>query len=206
MNEQEIFGLMALAKKNQETLETLLASAHRERDELRAQNEALRESIANIGRNARTLNESAAAGAREAVERSMLGVADRASETSRKAAEPLIKRMGEATEAAFKASDDLHAGANAIGGRMVLYAAMAAVGLMVSAAAIGYSIGAWTESEVVELRQERAALQVSMAEFERRAGRAQLSNCDKRLCVRIVPDKTNYGVPGKEVYAVIYGY
>ncbi|MDL5039412.1 hypothetical protein QRD40_24075 [Comamonas sp. Y6] len=114
--------------------------------------------------------------------------------------------MSEVTDAAFKASDDLHAGANAIGGRMVLYAAMGAVGLMVSAAAIGYGIGAWTESEVVELRLERAALQASVADFERRAGRAQLSSCDKRLCVRIVPDKTNYGVPGKEVYAIIHGY
>lgn len=206
MNEQEIFGLMALAKKNQETLETLLVSAQRERDELRTQNEALRESIANIGRNARTVNESAAAGAREAVERSMLGVADRASETSRKAAEPLIKRMGEATEAAFKASDDLHAGANAIGGRMVLYAAMAAVGLMVSAAAIGYSIGAWTESEVVELRQERAVLQAAVSDFEKRAGRAVLSLCgnSKKTCVKVNP--TQRYLDNESVYYVINGY
>lgn len=136
----------------------------------------------------------------------MLGVADRASETSRKAAEPLIKRMGEVTEAAFKTSDDLHAGANAIGGRMVFYAAMAAVGLMVSAAAIGYSIGAWTESEVVELRQERAVLQASVADFERRAGRAVLSNCGekRRLCVQVDP-KLMWGSPNAPFY-IVSGY
>lgn len=61
--------------------------------------------------------------------------------------------------------------------------------LMVSAAAIGYGIGAWTESEVVELRQERAALQASVADFERRAGRAVLNVCGEkqRLCVQVEP-------------------
>lgn len=184
--QEKIYSLIAVTEQHQQLLGELLASVQKERDELREQNEVLRKGITELRVQTDAVRGSASAGAREAVERTMLGVADRASETSRKTAEPLIKHMRAATDEAIKASDNLSEGAKAIGGRLMFYASMGGVMLMISAAAIGYGMGAWSKHELKELRQERTNLEVVVAGLEERGGRLSLANCGKgKQCVEI---------------------
>ena len=204
--QQQIFSLMGIAEDQQVEIYKLITSLAQQRDALAVQNGALQERVQDLQAQIEGVRISASAGAREAVERTMLGVADKASEASRKAAEPLIARMTQATAKAMEATESLHESAANIGARMMLYTALGAAGLMVCAAAIGYGIGAWTESEVVELRQERSHLQASVANFESRAARAILSTCGdkKRLCIQVEPTE-RFG-DGTKQFAIIKGY
>lgn len=186
--QQQLFSAMTVVQDQQESMEKLLAALQAEREQLAARNAALVSTLEQLQTASGRMESTAAAAVRESMNRSMLGVADKAAEAATQGVQPLFEQVKTASEQASFAGDKLHDAANAIGGRLLTWALFSVVVLTVCGAATGYITTALTQSEVEELRQERAHLQATVTQLERRGGRLEVVPCDKTgkyQCVEI---------------------
>lgn len=189
-HQEAIYALMAVVEDQRDELTQVLEEIRKERDELRKQNEALAAKLATVDESIEGVKLAASGGAAFGVDAALRETAKTALNSAKAAADPLVKKLAEATGAAEQAAANLIEAGDKVGSRQMLYAIICAALLMAVALTVGLGMQGWIGSDIVDLRQTRAQMQSTVDELERRGGGLQIASCDKTgktTCVQINP-------------------
>lgn len=162
---EQLFGLIAAAEAQQKAAATAIAGMAKERGELAATLEALKNAAGTLQK-----------GLQEAAGRAVKDSLDQSLENAEKVSNRAVGVLRDATEQVRQA------------GTWVSFKTAAAVGL-VGVLTIGavYGIGRYmvssTLQEISDLRAQKAELQANVDDLAKRGGRVKLNTCGGRLCV-----------------------
>lgn len=206
----ELFGMMKIAKTQQEAVQTAIdglaverAALAKERAALAAalaqQTEAVKSAAGSVFDVADSIRQAAsdaipairraageAVGA--SVRQSLAGASDALGEASR----PVVMQLSGVVKAASEAEASLKNAGQWFAWKWVAVAAGGLVGVcLVAYAALAYQL-----HQVSSLRREKAALQASVEELEKRGGRIVMTTCGGRLCIEASGDQGGGGKSG----------
>lgn len=163
--QEQLFGLIEAAETQQKAAATAIAAMAKERRELAATVEAIRNAAGTLQN-----------GLQDAAGRAVKDSLNQSLENAEKVANRAVNVLREATHQVREA------------GTWVSFKTAAAVGLA-GALTIGavYGIGRYmvasTLTEIQELRAQKVELQANVDDLARRGGRARLNMCGGRLCI-----------------------
>lgn len=195
--QEQLFGLMAVAQEQQQAVEAAVAGLAAERAALAKERAALAQATASVVDGAGEVRRAAAAvtpaaqkAAGEAVSASvrqaLAGAAQTAASALGEATRPVVGNLSSAAEAAAAAAASIRNAGQWFAWKWVAVAAGGVVGLGL----LAYAAVAWQMHQVERLSEQRAALaaevarlQASVAALERRGGKIVLNNCGGRLCI-----------------------
>jgi cell division protein FtsB len=212
----QIYGLMAVAEEHQNAVAAALECLEKERAAL----DALRRDLNNqsVAMNAArketvsTIQNATEAATRDAVARSIAGVAHVVVDEFRANWRPFLTEVDKSTDAMSEAAAKVRSTTTWFAWRWLALMATFVVGLLLLASVATTAAIAWQRNEISALRRERVALASEVAKLQEQAdawaakgGRARLEVCGAklRLCVR-VDKKDAYGVDAD--YYVLRGY
>ncbi len=190
----ELFGMMRIAKAQQEAVQAALDGLAAERDALAKERAALaaeRDALAGTVKNA--------------VSTSLAGAANVAAAALGDAARPVIDNLSGVVQAAAKAEASIERAGAWFAWKWVAVA----VGGLVGVCLVAYASLAWQMHQVSSLRKEKAALQAdvaalqaNVAALEKNGGRIVMRTCGGRLCIEASSDQgngmTNWRGPWKD--------
>lgn len=216
----ELFGMMKIAKTQQEAVKAALdglaterAAMAKDRAALAAalaqQTEAVKQAAGSVsgvaGEVRRAANEAipglqkaASAAVDDAVSKSLAGASETAASALSAAARPVIGNLSGVVQAAGEAERSLKNAGQWFAWKWVAVAGGGVVGVCL----VAYAALAWQLHQVSSLNDEKAALQAdvaqlqaNVAELEKKGGRIRLDKCgpDNRLCVEIARDQGSGG-------------
>ncbi len=198
--QEKLFTLMALAEEQQKSAQTVL-------EELAQTTQALTAATAALTHIPPTLEQAAA----QAMHQSLMGASRIAAASLESAAMPILSKLNGVTSQAEAAETKLK---NAVAWFTWRWAGLATLSIGVTFVVwwlLAQALLWWHKDEVEQLLVQRAALTRELAQlqaqanvFEARAGRATLSKCANRLCIRIDKQATAFGDEGD--YRIIRGY
>lgn len=204
----ELFGMMKIAKTQQEAVQTALdglaaerAALAKERANLAAtlaqQAEAVKSAAGGVSNVAASIRQAAsdaipaiqkaageAVGA--SVKQSLAGASDAAAKALGEAARPVIGSLSGVIQSAGEAEASLKNAGQWFAWKWVAVAAGGLVGVCL----VAYAALAWQLHQVSSLREEKAGLQADIAQMqanvatlEKKGGRIVMTTCGGRLCI-----------------------
>ena len=216
----ELFGMMKIAKTQQEAVKTALdglaaerAALAKDRAALAAalaqQTEAVKQaagSVTNVAASIRqaasdsipAIQKAAGEAVGASVRQTLAGASGEAATALSAAAKPVIGSLSGVVQAAGDAESSLKNAGQWFAWKWVAVAAGGVAGVCL----VAYAALAWQLHQVSSLNDEKAALQAEVAELqanvaalEKRGGRIRLDRCgpDNRLCVEIASDQGSGG-------------
>ena len=209
----ELFGMMKIAKTQQEAVKAALdglaaerAALAKDRAALAAalaqQTEAVKQaagSVTNVAASIRqaasdsipAIQKAAGEAVGASVRQTLAGASDEAVKALSAAAKPVIGSLSGVVQAAGEAESSLKNAGQWFAWKWVAVAGGGLVGVCL----VAYAALAWQLHQVSSLREEKTALQANVAELEKKGGRIRLDKCgpDNRLCVEIARDQGSGG-------------
>jgi len=203
--QEQIFGLLAIAKEQQAAIKAALDALALERAAL-AQERAALHQIAGVAHNAAGamqrsaadavpgIQQAAASAVSSSVASSMQAASKGAAMALRDACGPVVTALDEVAARAREAEAQLHGAAKSFGWKWVFVSSGAVLALGAAVWAVSVGNTAWQRREIDSLKAERAAVQDEIAQMKtvandlaRRGGRAQWNTCGEkaRLCIRV---------------------
>lgn len=195
--QQQLFGLMAVAEEHQKAVKAAIDALAAERAALARERAAVAQaaaSVAGIPGEVRKAAVDAIAAIQQAagetvgaaVSKSLAGASDVAAKALGEAAKPVIRNLSGVVQAASEAEGAIrHAGAW-FAWKWVAVAA----GGMAGVCLVAYVALAWQLHQVSSLREEKASLQLDIAQMQanvadlkRKGGRIVMATCGGRLCI-----------------------
>lgn len=195
----ELFGMMKIAKTQQEAVQTALDMLAVERAALAKERAAVAQAAASVAGAAGEVREAAAeaisvieeaVGA--SVRRSLAGASDAAAKALGEASRPVVMQLSGVLQSAGEAEASLKNASQWFAWKWVAVAAGGLVGVCL----VAYAALAWQLHQVSSLRREKAALQASVEELEKRGGRIVMTTCGGRLCIEASNDQGGGGKSG----------
>src|SRR5260363_300969 len=172
----ELFGMMKVAKAQQETVETCLRALTAERIALAKERAALAQQTEAVRQAASAVLVVIRKAVGEAVGVSMK---EALAGISGEAVKPVIARLSSVVQTAGQTESALRKAGQWFAWKWV---AVAAGGLM-GVCLFAYAALAWQLHQVKNLRAEKAQLQANVAMLEKRGGKMVILNCGGRLCI-----------------------
>lgn len=204
MDEQTIFGLIALAEEQQRAVSEAISELGKETRKLTAAAAATGEQAVAASAAAENISRTAAAACSTAVADAMKRAGDTAGKAIENGCSPVVSQLTRASKSVFEAERKLNGAAEKISWKWFINsAALTAAAVIVVCAACWIAAG-WSRSDLEELRAEKIKLneeikrmQVAANNLAQRGGRVQVRDCGApaRTCVRV--DK-NAGVFGND--------
>lgn len=195
-DEDTILGLIAAAEEHQRAAKIAI-------DGLAAERAALARAVQGVRAAA---GEAVAGAARQ----SLAGASETAVAAFSKAAEPFTQKVEAVADKADKAADRVNSAARWIGAKAVAVA----VGCIIVVGLAAWGLVALERHQVSDLSAEAAQLReqiaqerATVAELDKRGGKAKLNWCGpgRRLCVHVDTKAGTFG-DGHATYMVIKGY
>lgn len=184
MDEQTLFGLMAIAQEQQKAVDAALHKLGARQIELNAliaRADGAVEKIEQSSKNAESIIEKTTQRAVEqGIKQALQRVTEQTRTTLADAINPATHALNEVTTLVIEADKQLHATKNSLSWKF--YGVMTLVCCLLLATTLGLA------KLFVPSFQEIADLRSSVADLERRGGKAQLGTCGengKRLCAKI---------------------
>ena len=181
MNEQALFGLMAVAQEQQQAAAAQLAALEQQQAQLTATIEQARrvvEVMSNAGTASAGLIERATKKAVDkAVTEALAGVSKVARDSLAGAVVPALSAIKGAAGRAQEAEKSLRDAVGWVGWKWAGICGAASAGLLV----VVWSLAVF----MTPSGSEMAELRANITNLERRGGKIKLSTCEKRLCARI---------------------
>lgn len=196
--QQQLFGLMAVAEEHQKAVKAALDGLAAERAALAKERAAVAQaaqSVAGVAGEVKkaaaeaipAIQKAAGSAVGDAVRVSLAGASETAANALSAAAKPVIGSLSGAVQAAGEAERSLKNAGQWFAWKWVAVAAGGLAGLFL----VALGAVAWQRHQVEQLAEQKAALQASVAELEKKGGRIRLDRCgpDSRLCVEIARDQ-----------------
>lgn len=168
MDEQELFGLVAVAQEQQKAVKSAIDGLTAERVALARERAALGTVVA------------------DSVKQSLRGASEVATKSLREAANPIFSKLDSAVRAATEVEGYMRAAGAWFAWKWVAMAAGGTAGVCL----IAYLALAWQLHEVSSLRTEKAALaaevtqmRANVSALKRRGGNIVMTTCGGRLCI-----------------------
>jgi hypothetical protein len=185
MDEQQIFGLMAVAEDQQKAVAAAIAGLAAERAALARE----RELLAQV---AQGIQKATGDAVSAAVKQSLAGASETAVAAFTKAAGPFAGEVRRVAEQASAAAEKVDRAAQWLGGKAVAVAA----GCIVIVALAAWGIVAWERHEVVDLKKQIAQERATVAYLDKAGGRVVWNTCGGRLCFEASSNQgTSNGAP-----------
>lgn len=206
MDEQTLFGLMAIAQEQQKAIDTALHKLSARQIELNAlitRAGGAFEKIEQSSQNAASIIEKATQSAVEqGIKQALQRVTEQTRTTLADAINPATHALNEVTTLVIETDKQLHATKNSLSWK--LFGVMALVCCLLLASTVGLA------KMFVPSLQEITELRATASELERRGGKIQLSTCgdDRRLCAKVsLKAKSAGDVYGKNSeWMILQGY
>lgn len=199
--QEQLFGLVAIAKEQQKAVKTALDGIAAERAAFAKERKAANEA-----------QEAVSGAVVASVQKALAGASEVASAAFAEASKPVLGRLSSVVKTAGEVETTLSDAVTGFGWRWgLLVWICAAAGILVVFLAAWLAIE-WQRHEIGELQAEKLALRAEVAQLQananawaKRGGRAKLETCGERgrLCVR-VDLSGGYGKNGD--YYVLRGY
>ena len=188
MDEQQIFGLMAVAEEHQKAVAAAIAG-------LAAERAALAKERAALARVAQGIQKDIDDAVSAAVKRSLDGASETAAKALSEAARPVIDRLSGVVRAAGDAEGSLRSAGQWFAWKWVAVAAGGLVGVCL----VAYVALAWQLHQVKSLGDEKAKLaaaivreRATVAELTKDGGRVRWNKCGGRLCFEASSNQGTY--------------
>ena len=179
--QQQIFGLMAVAEEHQKAVAAAIAG-------LVAERAALAKERASLAQVAQGIQKATSDAVRAAVEQSLAGASETAAEALGDAAKPVIGKLTGVVQAASDAEDSMRKAGQWFAWKWVAVATGGLAGVCL----VAYVALAWQLHEVGSLRAENARLvaaivreRATVAELTKDGGRMVWTTCGGRLCFEV---------------------
>jgi hypothetical protein len=194
MNDQavmdELFGMMKIAKTQQEAVQTALVGLEAERQALAKTRAALAATVTQqteaVNGSIPGLQKAVRAAVSDAVSESLVGASETAARAVSVAATPFVRGLSDVVASAGEAERSLKRAGQWFAWKWVAVAGGGLVGVCL----VAYAALAWQLYQVSSLREEKAALQddvmqlqATVATLEKKGGRIKMTTCGKRLCI-----------------------
>lgn len=208
MDEQALFGLMAIAQEQQKAVDAALsklAARQIELDALIVRANTAAVAIEQASQSAAsTIQKTTCSAVAEGIKEALALVSEQTRSTLGQAINPATDALKEVTELVIDTDKRLHRTKNSLSGRF--FGILALVACLMLATTVGLArLFVPSLSEIADLRS-------TVADLERRGGRIQLSNCGdaRRLCVKNDVDanksKGGFGVGKDDNWMIPKGY
>lgn len=179
--QQQIFGLMAVAEEHQKAVAAAIAG-------LAAERAALAKERASLAQVAQGIQKATSDAVRAAVGQSLAGASETAAKALGDAATPVIGKLSGVVQAASDAEDSMRKAGQWFAWKWVAVATGGLVGVCL----VAYVALAWQLHEVGSLSDEKAKLaaaivreRATVAELTKDGGRVVWSTCGGRLCFEV---------------------
>ena len=186
--QQQIFGLMAVAEEHQKAAAAAIAG-------LAAERAALAKERALLAQVAQGIQKATSDAVRAAVEQSLAGASETAAEALGDAAKPVIGKLTGVVQAASDAEDSMRKAGQWFAWKWVAVATGGLAGVCL----VAYVALAWQLHEVGSLRAENARLvaaivreRATVAELTKDGGRVHWNTCGGRLCFEVSSNQGTY--------------
>ncbi len=208
--QQQLFGLVAIAKEHQKAVQAAIEGLTAEHAALAVERAALERAVQGI-------QEAAGEAVEGAVRQSLAGVSETAVSAFSKATEPFTQKVEAVVDKANEAAKRVNRAARWIGAKAVALA----LSLIIVVGLAAWISLAWEhhqvndlsakatdlQTQIVDLKTQIQQLRERAAVWERKAGKATLRSCGPRgrLCVKV---DTKAGTFGDKTgtYMIISGY
>lgn len=174
MDEQQIFGLMAIAEEHQKAVAAAIAG-------LTAERAALAKERALLAQVAQGIQKATGEAVSAAVRQSLDGASETAVTAFTKAAGPFAGEVRKVAEQASAAAEKVDRAAQWLGMKAVAVAA----GCIVIVGLAAWGIVAWERHQVVDLKKQIAQERATVAMLTKDGGRLVTNSCDGRLCIEV---------------------
>jgi hypothetical protein len=171
MDEQQIFGLMAVAEDQQKAAAAAIAG-------LAAERAALAKERALLAQVAQGIQKATGEAVSAAVKQSLAGASETAVTAFTKAAGPFAGEVRRVAEQASVAAEKVDRAAQWLGVKAVAVAA----GCIVIVALAAWGIVAWERHEVIDLKKQIAQERATVAYLDKEGGRVVWNTCGGHLC------------------------
>ena len=179
--QQQIFGLMAVAEEHQKAVAAAIAG-------LAAERAALAKERASLAQVAQGIQKATSDAVRAAVGQSLAGASETAAKALGDAATPVIGKLSGVVQAASDAEDSMRKAGQWFAWKWVAVATGGLVGVCL----VAYVALAWQLHEVGSLSDEKAKLaaaivreRATVAELTKDGGRVRWNTCGGRLCFEV---------------------
>jgi hypothetical protein len=206
--DEQLYGLMEIAERQQAAVQTALEGLAAERVELQHEREQLAEAR-------QALAVSTRAAVRSAVEMGLAGASEAGVEAVGTATQPLLSRLEKMADGAGAAEAALRrvvlwASWRLLGWGVAAIASVGLLGWLASCAVLWWDAGAIgaMQARKTALEVEIGQLQATRDEWEKAGMLAKLERCNpgNRPCVRINEGAGTFGRDGGSDYRVLRGY
>lgn len=205
--QQQLFGLMAVAEEHQKAVKAAIDGLTAERAALAKERAAVAQAAASVAGVVGDMKRAAAdtipamqKAAGEAVgvsvRQSLAGASQTASTALETAVAPILGKLSSVVKAAGEAEGKLNTATESFGWKWAAVASIVAAGTIAAVLVVAWGAAWYQRHQVESLIEEKAALQVEVAELKtdvaalaKKGGRIKLNRCgpDNRLCVEITP-------------------
>ena len=179
--QQQIFGLMAVAEEHQKAAAAAIAG-------MAAERAALAKERALLAQVAQGIQKAASEAVSAAVRQSLAGASETAAKALGDAATPVIGKLSGVVQAASDAEDSMRKAGQWFAWKWVAVAGGGLAGVCL----VAYVAMAWQLHEVGSLSDEKAKLaaaivreRATVAELTKDGGRVRWNNCGGRLCFEV---------------------
>ncbi len=179
--QQQIFGLMAVAEEHQKAVKAAI-------DGLAAERAALARERALLAQVAQGIQKATGEAVSAAVRQSLAGASETAVTAFTKAAGPFAGEVRKVAEQAGAAAEKVDRAAQWLGMKAVAVAA----GCIVVVGLAAWGIVAWERHEVVDLKKQIAQERATVAMLAREGGRVRWNQCGGHLCFEVSSNQGTY--------------
>lgn len=212
MDQQAMLGvLMNMTEEQQQAIDKLLKELKNQSEAMQGAVQAVKKAAVTIERAGSSASMEIQRATRGAVIDSFADVSSTAVKALERAAGPFLDRMSRVAVVTGEAETQLRLAIMDFSWRWRSYAGLAIAGSATAVLLVGWLTTWWLRSEVQGLRDQRREIAAEVVElkanaenWERRAGRAKLVDCDGKghLCVRVY-DNVQYMVNNEDGYYMI---
>ncbi len=215
-DEEKLYALMAIAEEQQAAAQRAIEGLVAEREKFTQQRAAVAKMIRDLGQTsekaAAAMETAAGAALQGAADKSVTLVSHAVAEAFKRTLSPAVANLTTIVESAAGAEQQIRSSLAGFSWRSIMMVSAIVMGVLLAiwfAAMVSIS---WQRHQIVNLAQERAALEVEVktlreqaSDLAKRGGRIKLVTCgdQNRLCTA-VELKARYGERGE--YFVLKGY
>ena len=201
--QQQLFGMMTIAEEQQKAVKAAIDALAAERAAVAKERASMAQVLTAVNNAAQGVRRAAGEAVASSVAESMSGASRAAAEALGEAAKPVIDRLSGVVKAASNAEGKLNDAVAAFGWKWAMVAGGAAAGGILTVLVVAWISVGWQRHQVETLSAEVTELKATVADLAKRGGRADLTTCDKRLCVRV---ETGAAFGKNSDYFILKGY